>query len=101
MTGRWVKQMVYKHCGNCEHTDGLVYTSLPPQVMCELTGEFHYMGDSCDANYVLNTKGIYMMYADELKAALLQDDIHTLKVKDSNGEYVEYRRVEPSEHADK
>ena len=49
----------YVHCcGNCEHTElGLVYTS-PPKVLCELTGEFHYLGDLCDANYDISAADV-------------------------------------------
>ena len=35
-------------CGNCPNTDGLCYTSLPPQVRCNITGEYHYYGDECN-----------------------------------------------------
>ena len=34
-------------CGSCPHTDGLCYTSLPPQCRCNITGEYHYYGDEC------------------------------------------------------
>lgn len=34
-------------CGSCPHTDGLCYTSMPPQVRCNITGEHHYYGDEC------------------------------------------------------
>lgn len=36
-------------CGNCDKTDGLVYTTNPPQVRCRLSGNFHFMNDKCDA----------------------------------------------------
>ena len=36
------------YCGSCEHTDGLCYTSNPPQIRCGITGEFHYYTDVCD-----------------------------------------------------
>lgn len=35
-------------CGNCDKTDGLCYTSLPPKVKCTVTGKFHECGDECD-----------------------------------------------------
>ena len=35
-------------CGSCPHTDGLCYTSLPPKVRCNITGEYHYYGDECN-----------------------------------------------------
>lgn len=37
-------------CGNCKYTDGLCYTSLPPQVKCDITGKFHYYDDECDCS---------------------------------------------------
>lgn len=36
------------NCGNCNRTDGVVYTSYPPQVKCSLTGNFHHYGDQCE-----------------------------------------------------
>lgn len=36
-----------KICGMCDKTNGLCYTSYPPQVKCTITGEFHFYGDSC------------------------------------------------------
>lgn len=38
-----------KKCVNCDKTDGAIYTSNPPQVLCTITGEFHHLGDSCNA----------------------------------------------------
>ena len=35
-------------CGSCEFTDGCCYTSLPPQIRCNITGKFHYYNDECD-----------------------------------------------------
>lgn len=35
-------------CGSCPHTDGLCYTSMPPQCRCNITGEYHYYGDECN-----------------------------------------------------
>ena len=35
-------------CGSCPHTDGLCYTSLPPQIRCNITGEYHYYSDECN-----------------------------------------------------
>ena len=37
-------------CAYCEHTDGMIYTSIPPKIRCTLTGEWHDRGDVCD-NY--------------------------------------------------
>ena len=35
-------------CCNCPFTDGLCYTSMPPQVKCTITNEFHFYGDECN-----------------------------------------------------
>ena len=35
-------------CGSCPFTDGLCYTSSPPQVKCNITNEFHYYNDECN-----------------------------------------------------
>lgn len=35
-------------CGECKKTDGLVYTSIPPQVKCLFTCKFHFYDDKCD-----------------------------------------------------
>ena len=37
-----------KKCGGCKKTDGMVYTSNPPQVKCAITGRFHFYDDVCD-----------------------------------------------------
>ena len=36
------------NCGFCEHTDGLIYTSNPPKVKCNFTGEYHDTRDDCN-----------------------------------------------------
>ena len=36
-------------CGYCNYTDGICYTSNPPQVKCTITGKFRYYGEECDA----------------------------------------------------
>ena len=36
------------NCGSCSYTDGCCYTSMPPQVKCTITGEFHYYDDECN-----------------------------------------------------
>ena len=38
-----------RRCGNCDKTDGLVYTSNPPMRKCTITGKFHLYNDVCDA----------------------------------------------------
>jgi hypothetical protein len=35
-------------CGSCPYTDGMCYTSLPPKVRCDITGEYHYYDDECN-----------------------------------------------------
>lgn len=37
-----------KICAYCKNTDGILYTSLPPMIRCELTGEFKDLGEVCD-----------------------------------------------------
>lgn len=41
-----------KSCGSCDCTDGMAYTSIPPQVRCKITGRFHYMDDVCDCDTI-------------------------------------------------
>ncbi len=36
-----------KFCGNCHFTDGMIYTSNPPKVKCDFTGEYHDRNDLC------------------------------------------------------
>ena len=36
------------NCGSCPFTDGLCYASMPPQVKCSITNEFHYYSNECD-----------------------------------------------------
>lgn len=38
-------------CGACDNIDGMIYTSNPPQVRCNITGEFHYFDDKCNIDY--------------------------------------------------
>lgn len=37
-----------KTCGNCDKTDGMCYTSNPPQLRCKVTGEYHTYDHECD-----------------------------------------------------
>ena len=41
-----------KTCGNCEHNDGVLYTSNPPKVKCTITNEYHYNNDICTLDFV-------------------------------------------------
>ena len=38
-------------CANCEHNDGMVYTSIPPKYRCTITDEFHLGGDYCNVEF--------------------------------------------------
>ena len=40
-------KLTNSQCGYCDYIDGYVYTSLPPQVKCTITGEFHGYADLC------------------------------------------------------
>lgn len=44
-----------KRCGGCDKTDGMCYTSNPPQVKCIITGKFHYYDDVCDCDTITAT----------------------------------------------
>ena len=44
-----------KRCGNCDKTDGMCYTSNPPQVKCKITGSFHCYDDTCDCDTITAT----------------------------------------------
>ena len=35
-------------CGTCPHTDGCCYASMPPQVKCTITNEYHLYDDACN-----------------------------------------------------
>ena len=43
-------------CGSCLYTDGCCYTSLPPKVKCNITGEFRYYDDSCNCEDIKASK---------------------------------------------
>lgn len=47
-------------CQFCEHTDGCEYTSLPPQIKCTITGEFHFKDHECDIEFVPLKTGKWM-----------------------------------------
>ena len=44
-----------KRCGSCDKTDGMCYTSNPPQVKCIITGRFHFYDDICDCDTIRAT----------------------------------------------
>lgn len=54
-----------RRCGNCDKTDGLVYTSNPPMRKCTITGKFHFYNDVCDAPQT-NADRIRAMSDEEL-----------------------------------
>ena len=35
-------------CANCQHNDGLVYTSFPPKYRCTITNNFHFGYEFCE-----------------------------------------------------
>jgi len=35
-------------CGNCDKTDGVIYTSNPPKVKCSISNEYHFFEDQCN-----------------------------------------------------
>ena len=35
-------------CGNCNLTDGCIYTSYPPKVRCEIDDSYHFLDHRCD-----------------------------------------------------
>lgn len=39
------------NCANCEHNDGMVYTSFPPKYRCTITNEFHFGDDDCNVEF--------------------------------------------------
>lgn len=39
------------NCAYCKHTDGVVYTSLPPKYKCAITGEYHLALDDCNVEF--------------------------------------------------
>ena len=55
-----------KICGNCEYTDGCLYTSLlqwmylykfTPKVKCTITNKFHFENDVCDVEFAPIKRG--------------------------------------------
>lgn len=38
-------------CAYCQYNDGAVYTSIPPQYKCTITGKFHFDTDDCDVEF--------------------------------------------------
>ena len=48
VVNRCIGVNIMNTCGGCKFTDGLCYTSNPPQCKCTITGEFHYYDDTCN-----------------------------------------------------
>ena len=55
-------------CGNCDKTDGLVYTSLPPKVRCKISNSFHEMGDECNIEWKPVVHGHWITITDDIFA---------------------------------
>lgn len=41
-----------RYCDGCNYTDGMVYTSLPPQIKCTITNKYHPCNYVCDVDFV-------------------------------------------------
>lgn len=39
------------NCAYCKYTDEMIYTSIPPQYKCTITGKFHFGADECDVEF--------------------------------------------------
>lgn len=70
-------------CGECNYTDGLVYTSNPPQVKCTITGEFHYNDDVCNCEFRRLWRDRHSNMAD--KGSVAANSIETLRSKIQQG----------------
>lgn len=46
-------------CQNCTHTDGNVYTSIPPQIFCTIKKEYKFLDNKCDIEFVPLKKGTW------------------------------------------
>lgn len=59
-----------RYCGECNYTDGVVYTSLPPQVKCTITNKYHLCDHVCEVyndtfvNKKLSKKDFIMTYCN-------------------------------------
>lgn len=42
---------------NCPNTDGSICASIPPQVRCNITGEYRVIGSLCNASKAESTNG--------------------------------------------
>lgn len=56
--GRVMEERIDDLCGYCGCTDNCIYTSNPPQVKCNISGEYHFLGHSC--NIVDSIKQSYL-----------------------------------------
>lgn len=48
------------NCAYCKHTEGVVYTSLPPKYKCAITGEYHLALDDCNVEFAPVKHGKWM-----------------------------------------
>ena len=53
-----------RYCAYCEYNDGCVYTSLPPQYKCTITGEFHLGDDPCSVDFAPVKHGRWIAMSD-------------------------------------
>lgn len=44
------------NCGSCDFSDKLCYCSMPPQVKCTVTNEFHYYDDECNCEEAIASR---------------------------------------------
>ena len=54
-------------CGQCDKTDGNIYTSLPPMVYCTVRKEYHFLTDECVADEAPNDFNALEYHFDMLK----------------------------------
>ena len=48
-------------CANCEHNDGMVYTSNPPMYKCTITGEYYHGFHECEVEFVPVKRGRWII----------------------------------------
>lgn len=46
--GRVMEERIDDLCGYCGCTDNCICTSNPPKVKCNISGEYHFLGHSCN-----------------------------------------------------
>lgn len=58
-----------RYCAYCEYNDGCVYTSLPPQYKCTVTGEFHLGDHTCSVEFAPVKHGRWIEIKDDVFAS--------------------------------